>query len=123
MAEHIRRKFRATGIRADDVTGLGITETDGKGRTIAIYSLYYPTKLSNKDMHDDICRVVRGLLDDGQQAMVNLGGLSAKYAWRKAHEPRIIVRGRQFDGRYDEVKELSEDAIERQTTIKEELGS
>lgn len=123
MAEY-RRQFKVTAIKADDSTGIGITEYSYPTHdTTLIHSLYYDTRLSNRDIIVEACKVVSGYLDNGEYARIRTGGVHTRETWVKPYNPRVILKGHRYDERYKENKRLAEDALDRGTTIYEEMES
>lgn len=118
------RKFRATAIREDNESAIGIEEYTGTANDVevlAIYSLYYPGKISNRDVCINIMQRISGLLGEGETATVRASNMKVKYSWRKAYEPQIDIRYEQYKKGFNDVTALANDAFKRKSSVSEVL--
>nr|WP_144922347.1 hypothetical protein [Paenibacillus bovis] len=119
------RRFRADFVFIEGHTGIGIAEYSPQwtsGETIAIWSLHYPRKISNKDAFVDILKTIDGELADDEQAIVQMNKYSERKNWHKPFIERVNVRFlTRVRGQMQEAELLAEDAAQRKTDIYERL--
>jgi hypothetical protein len=115
-----KRCFKACAIREPNATGIGIVEYVEGGATVSIHSLYYPTKLSNKDTFQAVIYHVMYEVGPDDVVMLRTSlGLRDKREWRRGYN-RLNVRGAQYRPHaFEEPLTLAGDAIKRGTTIQE----
>lgn len=119
------RKFRVTAIRQADCSGVGIEEYTGKGddvEIIAIHSVFYPQRFSNRDLCIAVIQYVKSLLEPDEQAVIRCANMVAKRSWTLHYNPRITMRRESYRAGFNDVYKLANDAIKRRGTITERLS-
>jgi len=125
VSEPITRKFRVTAIRQADCSGVGVEEYTGKGDDvgiIAIHSIYYQQRLSNRDLCIAVIQYVKSLLESVETAVIRASNMRVKYGWTKQYSPRISTRQESYKAGFNDVYKLANDAIKRRGTITERLS-
>jgi|SRR5690625_944586 len=114
-----RQLFKAAEHREGSSTGLGIIRYDViTGQTIQVLSLYYDSRLSNRDMFTEICKIILGEIAAEEQALIEYAGGRYKNHWKDHHKPRLLIVGKRYiEHRFGEVKALATDATERKNSI------
>lgn len=124
------RHFRADYVRRDGKVGIGIVEyvplkisINWENYVVAIHSIYDDNNTSNRGTVSNIFQYIRNrLLDDDEKAIVQLCRYNKSQGIHIAYNSKIIVRGmsRRLGHAYH-AELLAEDALRRQSTIKEEF--
>ncbi|MBN9653876.1 hypothetical protein J0K78_06325 [Halobacillus sp. GSS1] len=116
------RRFKAVVDRQAESTGVGIVEYVEGGETIAIHSLYYDKRLSNRDTYLSALKRVEQLTKTDDTAILRTAVMQNKPQWRKDH-PNIYGKVERFKPQaFGEPLDLARDAILRGSTIHEQLN-
>lgn len=116
------RRFKVYGLRTDEGSALGMIEHNKRSNeATAIYSLYYPTKLSNRDIFVDAMQVMI-VNSESEEVLKMTTALYGKYDWRRPYASRIrYVKAAHGSSIFTECRQLAEDALNRKETIIEKL--
>ena len=116
------KRFKAVADRQAESTGVGIVEYVEGGETIAIHSLYYDQRLSNRDTYLSALKQVRKLTKPNDTVILRTAVMQNKPQWRKDHL-NIYGKGERFKPQaFGEPLDLALDAVRRKTTIHEQLN-
>ncbi|ASN05307.1 hypothetical protein [Virgibacillus necropolis] len=115
------RRFRATAIRQDDCTGIGVVEENDNHETIAIYSVNIDGRLSNRETFKAIAELVKAEVNEGEIAKIKATSVQVKSAWLEPYRRQVIIRSYRMTPDYKEVIQLAEDAAERKSSISEKF--
>ena len=115
------RRYKAVAIREESQTALGIVEHEREhNETIAIHSLYYQTRLSNRDTFKEVEKRVAPQAEDTEDiAILKVSNMQRKKEWELA---QVKSSWKGYNESFDECKELAEDAIKRQASICEKIN-
>jgi hypothetical protein len=121
--ERNKRRFKACAIRETEGTGLGIVEYIDDGQTVGIHSLYYPTKLSNKDTFTETIKHVLAQVDTDDIVILRTSiYIKNKREWARSFGDRLITMSESYKSHaFEEPFMLAGDAIKRKSTICELL--
>lgn len=117
------RKFKACAVREENATGIGLVECVNDGDTVAIHSIFYDTRLSNRDTYVNALEHLLAQLDDEEPVILRTALMTDKHVWRAPYQPQVKSRGERY--RYEPFNEplqLAKDGIKRKNSICEELG-
>lgn len=118
------RMFRATAVKKPDSTGLGLEQYSGKGdhaEVTAIHSVYFPDKLSNRDIAVNLLQYVESLLKDEEYAIIRGLNIRNKPSWNRPYSPQVELRQTGYNPAFDDVVMLANDSLKRKNTITEVL--
>ena len=119
MTEKVRR-YKAVAIREESQTTLGIVEHEREGETTAIHSLYYPTRLSNRDTFKEVEKQVAPQAEDAEGiAILKVSNMQRKKEWESS---QVKSSWKGYNENFDECKALAADAIKRQASICEKIN-
>lgn len=116
------RKYKASSFKQDDRTAIGISEYDGK-TTIAIHSLYFPTKLSNRDIFINTVQHIERNINEDERVYLRLFYIQFTPSWKRPYSKYFVRReyGRKAIA-YKEAMQLADDALKRESSICELFG-
>jgi hypothetical protein len=118
----MERKYKAVAVREETATGIGIVrylpEPSFKGgKTLEIYSIYYPDKLTNKQTFISVCQAI----NETEPYLLRTALMRTRPNWAALY-PQAIVQSESFRiGAHGEALDLAKDAIRRKSSIHENL--
>jgi len=84
MTENVKR-YKAVAIREESQTAIGIVDHEREGETTAIHSLYYPTRLSNRDTFKEVEKRVAPQSEDAEGiAILKVSNMQRKKEWESS---------------------------------------
>jgi len=113
-----RRKFKAYQIKGDDYSALGITEYAGE-QTLSIASLYFDEKLNNREAFEAVGEYVNSQLNSDDYGIVTLTDFRLNRWNHERYQGVIRFNLSKYSPKMDEVRQLAEDAEQRQSSISE----
>ncbi|UOQ48132.1 hypothetical protein MUN88_19125 [Gracilibacillus caseinilyticus] len=115
------RRFRYVTLTEDDATAFGIVERK-ENETIAFYSIYEPTKLTNRERTLYLLDYINDLLNAEDFAFINGHGVSTSHIkhWKNDRQA-LRLYATSIDKANKEALALAEDALQRKTTIIEKM--
>lgn len=111
-----RAKYYAYAVEGTDGTGIGI-EQSTEGETYYIFSLYYDGFFRDQDKSKKVVDAIESTLWASWRANVSATNM-AKYI----KHPFIKVYASRDGYRFDQAKQLAVDALERQSSVSEQLA-
>lgn len=117
------RRFRASYIRQDEESGVGIVEYNSKHydlHTLEIKSIYIDEKMSNRDLQIFIFKTLGDEIKESQRALLEMNQFSKSKNNHLPYNERIFFRQIEaYRGRLYQPYLLAQDALKRKTTITE----
>lgn len=122
MSSNEITRYRASYMRRDNGSGIGIVETDGFDKTYAVHSLFYPTLLSHREASVIIYEFIKEDERRKGKALLDMYGTRMGRGWHNPYKSVFHLRSKSPKwGLFDEAINLAIDAIERRTSISEVL--
>lgn len=120
MSEVVRR-FKAVAIREESETGIGIVEYEPSGETISLDSVYYPSRLSNRDTYVNTIKRIEMVTQLNEVVVLRTSSMQSKPKWRR-HFTNVRGKSEWFKAEaFGECLDLAKDGIKRKTTVYEHL--